>query len=187
MRFLLTSPPIPQSRFILAQRWAVLLSLTLVLVGVAPVTAARAAFPPASGPTPRQVQVGPGASPADPLPVPARASAGVRYFAETGHTLAHGFRDYWEQNHRATLFGLPLTEEFTEYYSDGAAQTVQYFERAVLEYDPTAPPGHQITPRAVGPLLLGDQHFTPPARQSGQLFPRPASPSAVSSYASGAI
>jgi hypothetical protein len=64
-----------------------------------------------------------------------------RYFPETGHSLAHGFRRYWEANGGARGFGLPLSEEFVEREAaTGRGVTVQYFERARLEYHP-APDG----------------------------------------------
>jgi hypothetical protein len=59
-----------------------------------------------------------------------------RFFAETGHTLRAGFLDYWEHGDGLQLFGYPLSEEFDALTSDGQRRTVQYFERAVLIYDP---------------------------------------------------
>lgn len=54
-----------------------------------------------------------------------------RYFSETGHTLSYGFLEYWLNHKGMQLFGFPISEETTE---DG--RTVQYFERARLEYWP---------------------------------------------------
>jgi hypothetical protein len=51
------------------------------------------------------------------------------YFEETGHNVKLGFRDYWHRIDGINLLGYPLTEEFVE---NGV--TVQYFERARLEY-----------------------------------------------------
>ncbi|MDQ3930942.1 MAG: hypothetical protein M3328_17585, partial [Chloroflexota bacterium] len=51
------------------------------------------------------------------------------YFPQTGHNIAHGFRDYWLNNGGLRLLGYPLTEEFVE---NGVI--VQYFERVRLEY-----------------------------------------------------
>ena len=51
------------------------------------------------------------------------------YFEETGHNIKYGFRDFWRTNGGLLTFGYPLTEEFVE---NGV--TVQYFERARLEY-----------------------------------------------------
>lgn len=56
-----------------------------------------------------------------------------RYFPETGHSLAYGFKEFWEQNGGLAVFGFPISEEFTE-----NGRTVQYFERARFEYNPQA-------------------------------------------------
>jgi hypothetical protein len=55
-----------------------------------------------------------------------------RYFDTTGHYLCHGFRGFWEDNGGLTLFGFPLSTEFTN--EDGI--TIQWFERARFEYQP---------------------------------------------------
>lgn len=57
-----------------------------------------------------------------------------RFFAATGHSLNFGFKSYWEQNGGLAQFGMPISEEFLERGADGAARTVQYFERARFEY-----------------------------------------------------
>jgi len=59
----------------------------------------------------------------------------LRYFPETGHTLRAGFLDYWERSEGQLLFGYPLSEEFEERTTDGQRRIVQYFERALLQYD----------------------------------------------------
>jgi lipoprotein-anchoring transpeptidase ErfK/SrfK len=59
-----------------------------------------------------------------------------RFFSETGHFLAYGFKSYWEQNGGLYIFGLPISEEFSETGADGVTHTVQYFERARFEYHP---------------------------------------------------
>lgn len=62
------------------------------------------------------------------------------YFPETGHTLAFGFKTYWENNGGLTIFGYPISEERQE-----NGQTVQYFERARFEYHPEFPePGNVL-------------------------------------------
>ena len=59
------------------------------------------------------------------------------FFGDTGHSLALGFRTYWEQNGGLAQFGFPITEEFQEKNpTDGKTYTVQYFERARFEYHP---------------------------------------------------
>jgi len=57
-----------------------------------------------------------------------------RYFPETGHSLSFGFKEFWEKNGGVSVFGYPISEEFTE-----NGRTVQYFERARFEYNPNAP------------------------------------------------
>lgn len=72
-----------------------------------------------------------------------------RYFPETGHTLAYGFKEYWEQNGGLYVFGYPISTEFSEYNRDTEQDhTVQYFERARFEWHPE----HRGTPYEV---LLG--------------------------------
>lgn len=59
------------------------------------------------------------------------AEQGVYYFTETGHTLAHGFKDFWEERGGVHVFGFPISEEFME-----GGYVVQYFERARFEWHP---------------------------------------------------
>ena len=66
---------------------------------------------------------------------PAGPNPAVTYFPETGHTLAYGFKHYWEAHGGLAVFGYPITEEFDERSEeDGRVYTVQYFERARFEY-----------------------------------------------------
>lgn len=57
----------------------------------------------------------------------------ARYFPETGHWLAHGFKRYWEEYGGLAVFGYPISEEFTD---PATGLTVQYFERARFEHHP---------------------------------------------------
>jgi hypothetical protein len=60
-----------------------------------------------------------------------------QYFPQTGHTLAYGFKTYWEQNGGLYVFGYPISSEFREFNRDsGKEHTVQYFERARFEWHP---------------------------------------------------
>ena len=60
-----------------------------------------------------------------------------RYFPETGHSLSHGFKAFWERSGGLPIFGYPLTKEFSEINPDlGKPFTVQYFERQRFEYHP---------------------------------------------------
>jgi peptidoglycan/xylan/chitin deacetylase (PgdA/CDA1 family) len=76
-------------------------------------------------------------------PIVAQPDAHCDVYAATGHRLCFGFRDYWNANGGLTIFGYPLSEEFTE-----NGYTVQYFERARFEYHPE----HAGTPYVI---LLG--------------------------------
>jgi lipoprotein-anchoring transpeptidase ErfK/SrfK len=60
-----------------------------------------------------------------------------RFFPQTGHVLAYGFKNYWEQNGGLYVFGYPISREFSEFNRDtGQEHTVQYFERARFEWHP---------------------------------------------------
>lgn len=93
-------------------------------------------------------------------PAAARVSAPdtavpARYFATTGHTIRAGFRAYWEAHGGLAELGYPLTEEFAEQSAlDGHLYTVQYFERAVLEYHPENQPPYDVLPAQLGRLAL---------------------------------
>lgn len=57
------------------------------------------------------------------------------YFNDTDHTLAYGFKNFWDKNGALAVFGFPQTEEFQELNPDtGKFYTVQYFERQRYEY-----------------------------------------------------
>ncbi|MHB9092399.1 MAG: L,D-transpeptidase, partial [Chloroflexota bacterium] len=56
-----------------------------------------------------------------------------RYFPETGHVVAFAFKAFWEDNGGIDLLGYPTTELLVE---NGI--TVQYFQRARLEWHPRA-------------------------------------------------
>jgi hypothetical protein len=81
----------------------------------------------------------------------------TRYFPETKHSLAYGFRLYWEQRGGVDVFGLPISEEFQERNpADGKMYDVQYFERAKFERHPefTGTP-NEIPRHAVVPVRGG--------------------------------
>ncbi len=83
-----------------------------------------------------------GAPISDLLPTARRAAPEAhdprwRYFPETGHYLANGFRAFWERFGGIKMFGYPITEEFEEFDSaSGQFRTVQYFERARFSWQP---------------------------------------------------
>jgi subtilisin family serine protease len=109
---------------------------------------------------------------ADPFkPLPERDSTADRlYFPETGHTLAYGFKQFWQANGGLAVFGYPISEEFSEKNPDtGETYTVQYFERNRFEYHPEL----AGTPWAVSLGRLGAQAaaqvypVAPPTNVSG--------------------
>ncbi len=106
-------------------------------------------------------------TPFRPLIVPL---GGGTYFRETGHTLGGAFATFWQGGGGLAIFGLPISEEFTETLPGAAPLTVQYFERARFELQPD---GFGVR---VGLGLLGAQSF----RQRGLLpvlrDPSPATP-----------
>lgn len=81
----------------------------------------------------------------------------VIYFAETGHTLRAGFLDYWRHEGALPVFGYPLTEELP---IDGTV--VQYFERAVFEWHPDAPPEWRVTLQRLGAIAAAPHQQTAP-------------------------
>ena len=83
--------------------------------------------------------LGEGAAPAwEPAPT-------TRLFAETGFRVGGRFLAYWQANGGLALYGYPLTGEIRERLEDGREYTVQYFERARLEYHPeNADPRDQL-------------------------------------------
>jgi photosystem II stability/assembly factor-like uncharacterized protein len=68
------------------------------------------------------------ALPTNPVAAPAGNPAGVRYFAETHHTVSGAFLRFFNANSGLKFFGLPLTES----YATGSGYQIQYFERAQL-------------------------------------------------------
>jgi hypothetical protein len=86
-----------------------------------------------------------------------------RYFNESGHWLANGFKAYWEahglefgdpgvsEREALALFGYPLSEEFVD---PATGLVTQYFERAVFEYHPANPDPYKILLRRLGAETL---------------------------------
>ena len=72
------------------------------------------------------------------LPSQSEAPPECRLFPETGRSLCPPFLEAWERAGGLDLVGLPLSEPFeVEEEGTGARYTVQYFERARMEYHPT--------------------------------------------------
>ena len=109
---------------------------------------------------------------AGPAPEPAAPSAGFAYFPQTGHNIGAKIKRFYDANGGLDIFGLPLTEMFTE---DG--MQVQYFERARFELHPELPPEFHVSLTLLGSYFTqgrsepafqwlvaspgGDRHFFP--------------------------
>ena len=95
-------------------------------------------------------------------PIADPAQAERAYFAETGHTLAGSFSQFWQTHGGLSAFGLPLSEEFEESNpQDGQTYTVQYFERARFELHPELPSGDQVQLGQLGRQYLETVHPAP--------------------------
>jgi uncharacterized protein YkwD len=139
--------------------------------------------------TPHEVQLGQlgrEVREADPAVAPDGVK-GSRYFLETGHNVRL-FLGYWEKNGGLRRFGLPLTEELRETNAaDGREYTVQYFERARLEYHPE----QQGTPGEVLLGLIGKERYdaikgaNPVAAAAGKPVPPPIAAAAPASAPAG--
>ena len=76
-------------------------------------------------------------------------------FKETGHSIGGSFRPYWESHGGVAQLGLPLTDEFREASPlDKKTYTVQYFERAVLEWHPENAQPYNILGTQLGKFEL---------------------------------
>ncbi|MDQ6693380.1 MAG: M23 family metallopeptidase [Chloroflexota bacterium] len=105
------------------------------------------ALPPVFSPHPAPQNQQTTNDPVAPRPAPATLDAASRYFTETGHIVSGTLLTYYRSvPHSSELFGLPLSEEFTQRLGDGNTYSVQYFERARLEEHPES---------ATNPVQLG--------------------------------
>lgn len=86
-------------------------------------------FPGLAG-TDFAVQLGTGKRlPTTPQPKAPDAPPDSLYFPDTGHAVEHGFLDFFKANGGVAQFGFPRTDALNE-----GGTTVQYFQRAVMEY-----------------------------------------------------
>jgi photosystem II stability/assembly factor-like uncharacterized protein len=72
-------------------------------------------------------------------------------FPQTGHTVSGIWLDFLRTHGDVDNLGYPRTEVFQD--SQIQNQTVQYFQRLVLEYHPEQPTAYQIQRRLLGDLL----------------------------------
>lgn len=108
-------------------------------------------------------EMGKRAGPVDIAQIPAPNDPTCLYFAETGHTLCHQFREYFLQNGGLNRFGYPITEFVYE-----NERIVQYFQRARMEWHPEKEPGHRVQ---LGPL--GSLHYRFAGLDPRRLGPMP--------------
>ena len=87
-----------------------------------------------------------------PIPInqiPARNDPSCLHFYETGHNLCHSFRTYWLENGGLDMFGYPIAE-----YTSENGFTIQYFQRARMEWHSEKPAGQKMQL-----ALLGDEYY----------------------------
>jgi hypothetical protein len=97
---------------------------------------------------------------------------GVLYFPIVGHSLQGGFRVYWEGHGGLDQFGYPITEEFHEYdQAKGTDTTVQYFERARLEWHPENRPPYDILLGLLGRTVAAGREAEAPFQPQPAPFP----------------
>ncbi|HMA34623.1 MAG TPA: M23 family metallopeptidase [Chloroflexia bacterium] len=89
---------------------------------------------------------------------PAGAQAAPPPDGAAGPTLRGSFADFWDMHNGALLFGAPVGDEVVT-----PNLTVQYCERARLEWHPDWPPGRQITLGLLGAEVLAGRTFPPVA------------------------
>ena len=79
-------------------------------------------------------------------------------FEETGYCIEDRFREYWEQNGGAAVFGYPITVPYQSYSSEADATIwVQYFERNRLElHDANERPYDVLLGRLGNDVLVQD-------------------------------
>jgi hypothetical protein len=87
-----------------------------------------------------------------PIPInkiPAPNDPNCMYFGETGHSLCYVFRDYWQQQGGLDRFGYPISE-----YTSENGLTVQYFQRARMEWHPEKLPGSRVQLAPLGSIYF---------------------------------
>ncbi|HEX8597439.1 MAG TPA: hypothetical protein VF952_02890 [Chloroflexia bacterium] len=99
------------------------------------------------------------------LPPPAPVLPGPGFcFQESKYCIRGALARYWQANGGVRQFGFPITPEVTERLGD-KTYTVQYTERARLEYHPENQPPHDVLLGLLGNTLaeprLGEDPFKP--------------------------
>lgn len=112
----------------------------------------------------------------NPSPAPATtptATSSCTSFSQTGKNVCGAFLDFFNKNGGLDLFGYPITNQ----YSSGSDATVQYFQRARMEYRPTNADPYKLQLGLIGQDLRGgiDPKLSTAAIPSGtqyQYFPQ---------------
>jgi hypothetical protein len=139
-----------------------------------------------------------------PLPAdqrPAASDRNHRLFPETGQVVSFAFLDFFNSRGGIDIFGYPISGQITE-----KGVTVQYFQRARMEWHPENAPQYrvqlgllgtevfgqrgQVRPTPSLPVLVTPQPTKPaatavpaPVKAAATSTPAPASPSAVAGAA----
>lgn len=87
---------------------------------------------------------------------PVLTSPGCAYFPETGHSVCHDFLDFYRKHGGPDMFGYPISGFFVE---DGTS--VQYFQRARMEWYPEEPPGQRVRLAPLGSILYERDRLDP--------------------------
>lgn len=82
------------------------------------------------------------------------------YFRETGHSVGGGFLRYWQNNGGLRVFGYPISDEMPQTIN-GTTYTVQYFERARLEWHADQAPPNDIQMGLLGRALYANEARPP--------------------------
>jgi acetyl esterase/lipase len=82
----------------------------------------------------------------------------TRTFPQTAKTVRGPFLAYWTAQGDGAALGYPVSEPVQERLVDGRAYTVQYFERAALEYHPDKAEGDAVVPRRLGVARLQQKY-----------------------------
>jgi hypothetical protein len=92
------------------------------------------------------------------------ASTGRSYtFPQTNHTVSGVWLQYLQMHGDVDILGYPRSEVICDPITK---QTVQYFQRVVLEYHPENPPAYQIERRLLVPALFGGSADAPADKSS---------------------
>lgn len=103
---------------------------------------------------------------------PFASTASRAYVAETKHSLSEPFLSYWKKNGGVELYGFPISEPVKQ---DG--MTVQWFERARMEYHPElAGSGQTVQLTLLGKLAYDKAAPTAPAPSGGPGVAAPQAP-----------